>query len=62
VADNWTFDLTGYIFGAAAILYGAYAKRFKGRPTATARWIWVVVGIVLIAGNIGQNIIELQDR
>ncbi len=58
---TWTFDFTGYVLGAAAILYGCYAKRFRGRPKAFGRWVWIVIGIIAIAGNVGQNIIEFQD-
>ncbi len=58
---TWTFDFTGYVFWAAAILYGCYAKRFRGRPKAFGRWVWIVIGIIAIAGNVGQNIIEFQD-
>jgi hypothetical protein len=61
LAITWTFDATGYVLGTAAILYGCYAKRFKGRPKSVGRWVWIVIGIVAIAINIGQNIIEFQD-
>jgi hypothetical protein len=62
MTGNWTFDLTGYILGTVAILYGCYAKRFRGRPTAVGRWIWIGIGIIAFAGNISQNIIAFQDR
>jgi hypothetical protein len=61
MATTWSFDVTGYILGTASILYGCYAKRFKGRPTAVGRWIWIVLGIILFSLNIAQTIIEFQD-
>jgi hypothetical protein len=56
-----TFDFTGYILGAALLLYACYSKRFKGRFTS-ARWLLIVVGIIAIAGTLTQNIIEFQDH
>ncbi len=59
---NWNLDLTGYIIGAAALLYALLAKRYKIQPNKISRWIWVGFGIISIAGNIAQNIIEFQER
>ncbi len=59
---SWSLDLTGYALGSAAILYALFAKRYKIHPKKISRWLWIGFGVVAIAGNIAQNIIEFQDR
>jgi hypothetical protein len=62
VNANWSFDLTGYVVGGAALLYALIAKRYKIHPKKISRWLWIGFGVIAIAGNIAQNIIEFQDR
>jgi hypothetical protein len=62
ITGDWNFDFTGYILGIAAMLYGCFAKRFRVRPKAIARWVWIAIGIICIIGNITQNIIEFQGQ
>jgi hypothetical protein len=58
---NWSFDFTGYIIGIPVLLYGIFAKRYWGHPKKITRWVWIGLGIILIAGTLGQNIIEFRD-
>ena len=54
-------DFTGYLLGFPILLWGLLAKRYRGvRPVPASRIIWIILGVVLIAGNIGQNIIEFR--
>ncbi len=62
MTGQWAFDLTGYLLGIPLLLWGALARRYRGvRPVPFSRIIWILLGLILIAGNIGQNIIEFQD-
>jgi hypothetical protein len=62
MTGHWAFDLTGYLLGVPVLLWGMLASRYRGaRPVPVSRIVWVVLGLVLIAGNIGQNIIEFRD-
>jgi len=59
---NWTFDFTGYLLGVPLLLWGMLAHRYRNiRPIPVSRIVWVLLGLVLIAGNIGQNIVEFRN-
>jgi hypothetical protein len=62
VNATWSFELTGYILGGAALLYAFAGKRYKIDPQKMSRWLWIGFGVIAIAGNVAQNIIELKDR
>ena len=59
---NWSLDLTGYIIGSAALLYALLARKYKVQPKKLSRWVWIGFGVISIAGNIAQNIMEFQER
>jgi len=59
---HFSIDFTGYVLGLPIVLWGLLAKRYRGiRPVPVSRIICIILGLVLIAGNIGQNIIELRN-
>jgi hypothetical protein len=63
MTGTWTFDLTGYLLGIPLLLWATLTRRYRDlRPIPVSRIVWTLVGLVLIAGNIGQNIIELRNR